>query len=308
VGAASVPRLRRGFLRGATALAGSIAVAGCSGLGSEQAVAIDLEPVSNREIGRRAALPIEDFERPQQRAIRSMLDGRDVRRFRTNALIENGTVVRSNGDAYEFAYRAVGWIRSASTFRITLERGAIGDAFIRTDTLGSTRSHGWIACDSGRAGTAPTRRATASSIPRCTRPWGEESMLVPTPEFDRLRWPDGTTATVSVTSESGMTLTLFDYERRVAWESLAAYGASFVDRFAVDLTNQSEAERAILRRAIAGSYQQRTLSGDETGLATLLDRFGRATPIVIEESGVNGGYVVRFESETNWATVSVERV
>lgn len=329
-------------------MGGAVAVAGCAGVGSQPAVVIELTAVTNEAIARRDAPSIDDFERPQQRAIRAVLDGRDVKRFGTSTLIENGTVVRANGHAYEITYRAIGRIRSASTFRIALERGATGNEFVRANTVSfdALPRVDRVRLRRGGYGRDASGYGVLDSQVYSTRE-REESMLVPTPDFDRLRWPDGTTATVSVTSESGMTLTLFDYRGRVTWQSLSAFGASLVDRVAIVIESPSAPERAVLDRAIEDGYRRNTLPADDPGLESLVDRFEAATPIADgsdgdegsagegngdegdrdewngnegggdgnggevdggggngEEMDVDGTYLVRYDGETYWGTVT----
>jgi len=308
--------MRRRALLGATATLVPAVTAGCvstGGIGGELAVA-------ERPTARLDMTAIPDGKLPSQVLYSVRPDGGDRSPGRlVEAATDGGTTTRAVrpplpagehlavGDVvYELDREVVERTPATSySVRVDVVTGSVDDAeAVRFSELPAAdrdvfEAHGLASGDVVGVGTTVLY----------TDEQRDASVLVPDPEYAYITWADGAEARWVVDGARETTLNTYRYTgERVA--SAAAYGRRMRERFAFELADLPEPQRALVDTAVAdGRY---VVGPDETtseAFRGLADRFrDREEARGLEEAAdgdLSGNYLVRYEDAVYWTTLVV---
>lgn len=135
----------------------------------------------------------------------------------------------------------------------------------------------------------------------------KRSVLVPTPEYPIIVWPNGP-ARFSVVDSDTSTVKTYRYTvKKIA--STARYGQQVRNRYAFTISGIPAEEQQILRKAINSErgYVVKPDAKPSSALRSLVARFRPADSVGEEsEADVDGPYLVRYDGQMYWTVLSLD--
>lgn len=296
---------RRRFL----ATGATVAVAltgGCAGCASAPTATLEMTPVSDAEIARRATHRTPPANAPEYDVLRQAVtngtavysDTRASTPENRPSSIPTNTNFVFNGSVYRLSADVT------DTHPVTVYRYTVDPPDGEVDESETIRYEDLPEIDKQKLSMANPDVIGFSTSFQYTATERENSALVPAPDHSVIVWGPDTRGRMTIDDSSEAEVKTYRYTSTEVNPSAAAYGAQIRKEYVFTLSDLPSSERDILEQVLdeEGSYTVAHDRSTPEALTKLADRFRPQTKLsgASEADAVSGNYLVRYGGTVYW--------